>query len=287
MPCKCCGIEGPTKNVRFLQNIGLVFARRTATMEGELCRPCIGRVFRSYSLTTLFLGWWGIISMFVTPVFLINNVAQYVGAIRLPEPGIAAMATPNGLTVPSVGAGSFKLKMIYGVIICAVAIGVLAENHVELMEKLAPRINAKLHNGAITDEADGEYSGVQIGKDIQALEADIKSKDWSGIRSELLARENYLQDLNVENTKMQSRAQVELNANLGANDICENLALTEMNPALNDFTAAENSLFLFAKNNTTLTDDNRPNLTLLADQSDSAMNKLQKFYSDSDSHGCK
>jgi hypothetical protein len=31
----------------------------------------------------LLLGWWGIISMFVTPGYFLHNIAQYEHAVRL------------------------------------------------------------------------------------------------------------------------------------------------------------------------------------------------------------
>jgi hypothetical protein len=66
----------------------MVIARQWKKVEGEFCRPCIGKYFRSYTLTTLFLGWWGAISFIVTPFILINNVYHYLRASRLPEPDL-------------------------------------------------------------------------------------------------------------------------------------------------------------------------------------------------------
>lgn len=284
--CKFCGIEGPTMEVRFSQNIGMFITRTETTMTGYLCRPCIGRVFRSYTLTTLFLGWWGLLSMLMTPVILFSNVAQYLRARKLPDPGIGAMDRPFGLTPPPVASGSFAFKLIYGVIICSIGLGALAYYQVTLMEKFAPSLNATLHKGEITNEADGEYAGLQVGKDIAALETDIKSKDWSGIRSELLAREPNLQDLNAQNSRLQERLQVERDANMGANDACENLFITEWAPDLNDYTVALNNLFSFARSNPTLTEESRNVLILLSDRETTALKKLQDFYSQSDSRGC-
>jgi len=284
--CICCGVEGPTKKVRFYQNIGMLITRQSKTFDGYLCRPCIGIYFRSYSLTTLFLGWWGVISMLVTPCFLISNVAQYIGARRLPDPGISALNRPVELTQQSAGSGSFKFKLVYGAIILCIGLGFLAYYHVEFMEKVAPGLNARLHKGEITEEADGEYVGTQIWKDIRALEADYKDKDWSGIRTEMLSREHYLIDLKTQNNKLQSRIQIERGANLGANDICEQLALDELGPALKIYTTAQDNLFSFAKNATELTPDNSTALQLLTVREESALQQLTKFISDNHSHGC-
>jgi hypothetical protein len=86
MACRSCGVEDPTRYVEFKQNIGMVIARQSSRNEGELCRPCMKRYFRSYTLTTLFLGWWGMISLLVTPVFLANNVYEYWRTRDLPAP---------------------------------------------------------------------------------------------------------------------------------------------------------------------------------------------------------
>ena len=66
----------------------MVFTRQTVQVRADLCRPCIGRYFLSYTLTTLFLGWWGMISFVMTPFILLNNVGLYLLALRLPEPGM-------------------------------------------------------------------------------------------------------------------------------------------------------------------------------------------------------
>jgi hypothetical protein len=66
--CWSCGLQAPTKWVIFYQNIGLLVTRQPAQVSGHMCRRCIRAYFKSYTLTTLFLGWWGVISFWVTPV---------------------------------------------------------------------------------------------------------------------------------------------------------------------------------------------------------------------------
>ena len=236
MPCKCCGIEGPTKNVKFYQNIGILVTRQWSKIEGDLCRSCMVRYFRSYTLTTLFLGWWGVISAIVTPFILLNNVFQYFSASQLQDPGIGALNTPSPLAPPSVASGSFKFKVIYGTIIWAILLVMLAYHNVGFMEKHAPTLNARLHGGEISDETDYEYAGTKIWKDVDALDADMKSKEWGTLRSEILAREPYLSDLNAQNDRLQPAMAKERSENKGANDVCEQLALDELSPALDAYT---------------------------------------------------
>ena len=53
------------------------------------------------TLTNVTLGWWGTISLILTPVFTINNVARYLGAIGLASP--PPDARPPELTNDVVG----------------------------------------------------------------------------------------------------------------------------------------------------------------------------------------
>ena len=85
MYCQICGATAPTKQVTFMQNIGLVVVGLRSSTRGMLCRRCIDSQFWTKTLVTFFLGWWGLISLFVTPVFLIINVVQYLGALSLPR----------------------------------------------------------------------------------------------------------------------------------------------------------------------------------------------------------
>jgi hypothetical protein len=78
MICQRCGIEAPTKYVAFYQNIGALVMRFTKSLEGNLCKSCIHSTFWHFTLTNFVLGWWGVISLFLTPCFILNNVIRYV-----------------------------------------------------------------------------------------------------------------------------------------------------------------------------------------------------------------
>lgn len=80
--CLMCGGPGPTSNVRFNQNIGALVMRFSKTVEGPLCASCVTSAFWSCTLTTLFLGWWGLISLFLTPIFILGNLISYASATR-------------------------------------------------------------------------------------------------------------------------------------------------------------------------------------------------------------
>lgn len=81
--CQICGSLAPTKQVEFNQNVGYVFARSYTTIKGRLCKNCINNEFRKKTLITFFFGWWGTISFFVTPVYLIGNLFNYIPTIGM------------------------------------------------------------------------------------------------------------------------------------------------------------------------------------------------------------
>jgi hypothetical protein len=80
-----CGRRAPTKYVEFYQVIGVLVVFLQQSVRGELCKSCINKYFWEYTLICLTLGWWSIISFFLTWFFLINNIARYIGAAGLPS----------------------------------------------------------------------------------------------------------------------------------------------------------------------------------------------------------
>jgi len=91
--CQGCGVEAPTRYAEYHQNIGALVVRFGKSYKGQLCKRCMHKYFWQTSVTTLFLGPWGMISLIVTPFFLINNVARYLAALPMP-------AVPPGARVP-------------------------------------------------------------------------------------------------------------------------------------------------------------------------------------------
>jgi hypothetical protein len=88
--CQGCGREAPTKYAEYHQNIGALVVRFGKSYKGQLCKQCMHKYFWETSLAPLFLGPWGTISLVLWPIFLINNVVRYLGA--LPMPGVPADA---------------------------------------------------------------------------------------------------------------------------------------------------------------------------------------------------
>src|SRR5262249_1777547 len=140
--------------------------------------------------------------------------------------------------VPRVNTHNRTFKFIYGTIVCIGILVFVAYRSVDFMEKHAPRINAMMHGGEMSDESDGEYFGLQVGKDIKALGTPYNGKDWVTFRSEVISREPYLSDLNRQNERFQQRTVMEKSANADKDDVCEKIALNEFSPALNNYTNA-------------------------------------------------
>jgi hypothetical protein len=78
MRCESCGLEAPTKSVQLHQNIGMLVMRRSQSVKGNLCKSCIDSYFWRYTLVNSTLGWWGVISVFMTPIFIVNNLFQFI-----------------------------------------------------------------------------------------------------------------------------------------------------------------------------------------------------------------
>jgi hypothetical protein len=85
--CHACGAIAPTRFVDFKQNVGMLVMRRSTNYCGEFCKPCVHKHFWKATGTTLAVGWLGRISMFVAPVYVVNNIVRYVAVLGMPGPG--------------------------------------------------------------------------------------------------------------------------------------------------------------------------------------------------------
>lgn len=82
--CASCGMDAHTRNVSFNRHVGAVILMFHRSVKGHFCRPCISKIFWSWTPLTFFLGWWGMISFFVTPIVLINNLVTYIRSFGMP-----------------------------------------------------------------------------------------------------------------------------------------------------------------------------------------------------------
>jgi hypothetical protein len=95
MRCSVCGCNAPTHYVEFYQNIGALVMRFSKSVRGNLCKRCINEHFYKFTLTTACVGWFGLISLFVTPIFIINNVVRFCGTIGMKTVDAVAPVAPE------------------------------------------------------------------------------------------------------------------------------------------------------------------------------------------------
>jgi hypothetical protein len=91
--CQVCGIEAPARQVEFHQNIGALVARFHRKIGGRMCKSCVHKKYWKMTGITLGVGWLGMISIVIAPIFIIMNTVQYLGAL-----GMAPV--PPGARVP-------------------------------------------------------------------------------------------------------------------------------------------------------------------------------------------
>ena len=81
--CQRCGLKKRNEYIFLEQNIGLFIRRDYSNINAHLCRECAKYFYIRFTLTTLFLGWWGIISFFYTPVILFGNTYSYIKYLKV------------------------------------------------------------------------------------------------------------------------------------------------------------------------------------------------------------
>ena len=80
--CQLCGSMRQTAHVRFERNIGMLVLRQTRRLEANLCKTCVTAQFWNFQGKNLLLGPWGMISLILTPIYLIANTVAYSSARR-------------------------------------------------------------------------------------------------------------------------------------------------------------------------------------------------------------
>src|SRR5438132_1431493 len=80
--CSRCHSLSATAYVELFHNVGAVVVRHEGSTTGRLCRSCLRRAFVYHTVINLLFGWWGLISVLITPVFLIGNIFAYRQALR-------------------------------------------------------------------------------------------------------------------------------------------------------------------------------------------------------------
>jgi len=97
--CEFCGAPAPTRYVELHENVGAMVTRFHRSVKGNLCKACIQAFFWNFTGKTITLGWWGVISFFITPFILLNNTARVLPSIGMQGPAIRRGPSPSPLWV--------------------------------------------------------------------------------------------------------------------------------------------------------------------------------------------
>ena len=78
--CQLCRGMRQTAPVTFHRNVGMLVARQNIVLKAALCKTCLKSKFWEFQGKGLLLGPWGMISLVVTPIYLITNTVAYASA---------------------------------------------------------------------------------------------------------------------------------------------------------------------------------------------------------------
>ncbi|MFE9630848.1 hypothetical protein [Streptomyces sp. NPDC006463] len=90
--CRVCGAL-PVAETTVHGHQGMVVLMRFLSRKGPFCRDCGLAVVRDMSAKTLWQGWWGPLSVFITPVTLLTNLAPW-GRLRKLGPPVGGAMPP-------------------------------------------------------------------------------------------------------------------------------------------------------------------------------------------------
>jgi hypothetical protein len=79
-PCQICKQMRSVVAISFHRNVGMLILRRTYTLRGDLCKSCMNRAYWAFTWRNFVQGWWGTISLLITPVNFVMNTFSFVGA---------------------------------------------------------------------------------------------------------------------------------------------------------------------------------------------------------------
>lgn len=91
--CQVCG-AAPAAPVTVRGHQGMLVIMRFLKREGLFCRTCAMASFRDMQADTMVLGWWGPLSVLITPFTLLANLGALSGIRRIPEPATAGFRPP-------------------------------------------------------------------------------------------------------------------------------------------------------------------------------------------------
>jgi hypothetical protein len=123
--CEVCG-AAPAAPVTIRGHQGMLVIMRQLRRKGTFCHTCALAVFRKMQSDTMAQGWWGAMSLFITPITLLINLFALAKIRKLPapvaaqrpglDPGRPVLARPMGMVglVPLIGFASVVLLVLIG-----------------------------------------------------------------------------------------------------------------------------------------------------------------------------
>ena len=93
--CQSCGLPVETKYIEFYENVGMIIMRQHRSVKGNFCKSCIDYYFWNLTGKTMLLGWWGTISLIVTPFILLNNFFRFVFTMGMKKPPLSVTPSPS------------------------------------------------------------------------------------------------------------------------------------------------------------------------------------------------
>ena len=89
--CRVCGLV-PARTVTIRRHVGMIVLQRFVRVRAPFCRGCGVKAVQSFTLRTLWQGWWGFISFFANVFVLLANLVAWLQLRNLPQPRPAAGA---------------------------------------------------------------------------------------------------------------------------------------------------------------------------------------------------
>jgi hypothetical protein len=131
--------------------------RCPSTLEGELCKSCVNKNFWKMTLITLAVGWLGVISLVIAPIFIIMNIVQYISCLGMPSAPAAASQPGPASAAPSAAAPPLPAAPAAPVAAAAIA-ETLTEESIGSLNPFVEQIASRLNAGEDANKVDADMA---------------------------------------------------------------------------------------------------------------------------------
>jgi hypothetical protein len=146
----------------------MVLMMQFRTLSGPFCRDCGIATVRRMSAETLWQGWWGLASFFITPFILLINLVRRIQFGRMPEP-VRLIGAPVPMPV---GRPLYLRWAIVGALVPLVAVAVVVGSAASGASTNEPSTTVPLPAPSLAgrcmtiDESGGEITGKLVSCDL-------------------------------------------------------------------------------------------------------------------------